>query len=225
MYLEVHIESNPPQVFLLDQNEIMVGCLPENEIYIDLESVSKRHVKLVCDKKKWFATDQGSTNGTFIENERLIPGQRKEIFVNQYLRLGDSVFIALVKNAQNTNEAPKPIVKQGLPTRVPEEKTKVINLKELSEAKTTPKKVQHAVEKKSAFDETDSMMNKAKPREQKRERSISTKTLVIVFIILFGGYVLNEKFREDLDINKSNLHTKATEMVKKSSNQADKISE
>lgn len=217
MYLEVHIDSHEAQVFLIEGEDIVIGSLPENEIVIDVESVSKKHLKIVRENKSWYATDIGSTNGTYIDSERLIPGQRKEIFANQYLRLGDTVHVALVKSPQHTNEAPKPIAKPILPstpTRLPDDKTRVISLQELKEAKAIPRALAAKREEEAA----------KVPKKEKKERAISNKAIFTSIVILIIGYFLNDYFMGGGAPDNA-LTEKASEIVKKNTSAADKVTE
>jgi two-component system, NtrC family, response regulator PilR len=47
-----------------EYNEITVGSLQENLIYLPYKGVSRRHFSLVRTGSAWFLKDQGSTNGT-----------------------------------------------------------------------------------------------------------------------------------------------------------------
>lgn len=67
---------HPPGPFLgrrftLHGVEMVVGRLDENQIALDTESVSRRHARLVPDGTGWAVEDLGSTNGTWVNDERV----------------------------------------------------------------------------------------------------------------------------------------------------------
>jgi pSer/pThr/pTyr-binding forkhead associated (FHA) protein len=216
MYLEVHIESTDPQLFIIDQDEILVGALESNEIVVTVSSVSKKHVKIIKEEKRWYALDLGSTNGTYIDTERLVPGNRKEIFINQYLRLGDVVHIVLLKTPHNSNPVPKVVPK---PPPIPKslenrEKTRVVALKDLNEAKSVPK---------SREENREEPQSSSRSKLSKKEKKSFTRTLIISLIILIAGFFLQRHFAPKE--MKSNLIEKANEVNQRSVKEADKILE
>ncbi len=215
MYLEVHIESVDPQLFIIDQEELMVGSHESNDIFVDVSSVSKKHVKIIKEDKRWYALDQGSTNGTYIDSERLVPGNRREIFVNQYLRLGNVAHIVLLKTPLNSNPVPKVIAR---PPKAPEaldsaDKTRIVSLKDLSEAKPVPK-YREEEEEKAAPKKTKKMLTQTESKSFRR-------TLIIALIIVIGGFILQKNFSPKPAT--SNLIEKTNEMTKKSTKKADEI--
>jgi pSer/pThr/pTyr-binding forkhead associated (FHA) protein len=215
MYLEVYSESEEPRVFSLEKEENIVGSAASNDVVLENPGISKRHLKIVHVENQWFIIDQGSTNGTYIDNERLIPGRKFEIKPSQFIRLSDVIHISVVEKPESNHVPPKSVAR---PIKVQkEEKTRVVSLKDLKEAKAAPKIV-----KKS-----DDRLNTGKKKMVKKERTVSTKTLVIVAVILIFGYVANKKLTEDLTINKvileSSGNNKAADIIKKSSNAAENV--
>jgi two-component system, cell cycle response regulator len=51
--------------------QMVVGRLAELDISIDADSVSRRHAKLVLQGEGWSLEDLGSTNGSFVNEERI----------------------------------------------------------------------------------------------------------------------------------------------------------
>lgn len=62
---------NAGQVYSLDQNEIFVGRDLANHIIINDPEVSRRHIRLFLQDNQYGVEDLGSTNGTFINGQRL----------------------------------------------------------------------------------------------------------------------------------------------------------
>src|SRR5207248_702880 len=70
------------------ENLITVGRAPNNDIRFALESVSKLHATLSRSDGNWLIQDHASTNGTWVNGERLEPT------VLRRLRDGDSIQVA-----------------------------------------------------------------------------------------------------------------------------------
>lgn len=236
MYLEVHIESSEPQVYPLEKSELLIGSMLACDIRIDVDSVSKKHLKIMNFEEKWFIVDQGSTNGTYIDTEQLIPGQRKQISEHLYVRLGDTVHICLVTDPDETHAPPPKHVPKPQTHRLADDKTRVISLKALTEASAAPKTAAKTAPKKPGMkdkkearshdiaSETKAFLEKRKQAEN-RPKSVSSKTIITAAIILLVGYVLNKQFTKDLEINKINAMPTnvAPKGMDKSRNAADRI--
>jgi pSer/pThr/pTyr-binding forkhead associated (FHA) protein len=50
--------------------------------------VSRKHSRLLCRQGDWFVEDLGSTNGTFINGEKLAPNQQVPVTHNDTIRCG-----------------------------------------------------------------------------------------------------------------------------------------
>ncbi len=55
--------------FVLDQTPFRIGRGPENNIVLEGDSVSRRHAHFEQRGGTWFAIDDGSTNGTYVNDE------------------------------------------------------------------------------------------------------------------------------------------------------------
>lgn len=69
-------------------NIITVGRAPNNDICFALESISKLHATFHTTGGKWLIQDHASTNGTFVNGERLDPANPRA------LQDGDCVQVA-----------------------------------------------------------------------------------------------------------------------------------
>ena len=58
----------------LNQPEILIGRSSKSDIQVDQESISRSHAKIVNDAGRMAIQDQGSTNGTYV-NDTLIDGE------------------------------------------------------------------------------------------------------------------------------------------------------
>lgn len=60
-----------------DQPLITIGRLKENDIQLPLASVSGYHAQIEKENDNYYLTDRGSINGTFLNGERLVAGEKK----------------------------------------------------------------------------------------------------------------------------------------------------
>lgn len=57
--------------FVLDKNRIGIGRGADNQIVLEGDSVSRRHAHLERRSSRWFVVDDGSTNGTYVNEEQI----------------------------------------------------------------------------------------------------------------------------------------------------------
>ncbi len=62
------------QRFVLQQSPVLLGRGADSQIVLEGDSVSRRHARLELRPDGWYVLDEGSTNGTYV-NERLIQGE------------------------------------------------------------------------------------------------------------------------------------------------------
>jgi hypothetical protein len=63
---------NPGRIFELSQNELTVGRDVSNDIVINDAEVSRKHARLIAQTGGYVLEDTGSTNGTFVNGQRLM---------------------------------------------------------------------------------------------------------------------------------------------------------
>lgn len=66
-----------------------IGRSSNNDLFIDQESVSRHHARMTCDGDTYWLSDLGSTNGTYVNDER-IRAQRRLTDGDQ-VRIGRSI--------------------------------------------------------------------------------------------------------------------------------------
>jgi len=79
--INVFIQSGPQhgKSFKLEDDPIVIGRSPENDIQIKDSSISRSHLKVLRKKRRYFVEDLRTTNGTFINGKRLEPGKAVEV--------------------------------------------------------------------------------------------------------------------------------------------------
>ena len=70
--LVMHKGPNPGKIFELVQDELTIGRDITNRIVINDPEVSRKHSRLTLQSGAYVIEDLGSTNGTFVDGQRLI---------------------------------------------------------------------------------------------------------------------------------------------------------
>lgn len=143
MRIEIIVGSDDPIIFPLRSSKITVGASESCDIVLPYEGISRRHISILTEGDSFFIVDQGSTNGTYMNEERLIPGRRVEFTSFFPVRLGDNTLVSLISDNDNdftslTNTSsfegtspsiPKPVLSNP-------DATRTISLKDLQKANT-----------------------------------------------------------------------------------------
>ncbi len=80
---------NPGQVFELDRTEVSVGRDIANDIVINDAEVSRKHARLILEGDRYKIEDLNSTNGTYIDGQRLIGPH--VLAIGEVIMFGDNV--------------------------------------------------------------------------------------------------------------------------------------
>ncbi len=87
--LVLRVGPSPGKVFPLMKNEVTIGRDINNEIVINDAEVSRKHCRLKLFGEGFIIEDLGSTNGTWV-NEQRISGQH-QLRSGEMIRLGDNI--------------------------------------------------------------------------------------------------------------------------------------
>ncbi len=123
--LILRVGPSPGKVFPLMKNEISIGRDINNEIVINDAEVSRKHCRLKAYGEGYMIEDLGSTNGTWV-NEQRISGQH-QLRSGEMIRLGDNISLtfemvgfdadATVASASSSADDAPPTLQQAPPPR------------------------------------------------------------------------------------------------------------
>ncbi len=80
---------NPGQIFVLDRSEVTIGRDIANDIVINDAEVSRKHARLTLEADRYKIEDLNSTNGTYIDGQRLIGPH--VLAIGEVIMFGDNV--------------------------------------------------------------------------------------------------------------------------------------
>jgi hypothetical protein len=78
--------------FVLAKDSTTIGRHPDSDISLDDITVSRRHVEIVRTNNKYFVTDSGSLNGTYVNQRRV---DSSELRQGDELQVGKYRFVFL----------------------------------------------------------------------------------------------------------------------------------
>ena len=119
----VHSGPNTGKVYPLEAPEIIIGRDASNVIAINDAEVSRKHAKLSLQNSMYVLQDLGSTNGTFINGQRITGSQ--ELKPGDTVTLGENIVLmyetAFDPNATVVSSAqiPKTVAPLQKPSLVP----------------------------------------------------------------------------------------------------------
>lgn len=116
LHAETHIDgltalrgdTGGPRRFLLDRDEVTIRREGPCTIQVPLTTVSRRHARIVREGEIYYLYDEGSTNGTFLNGERLTPGQGYRLVDQAEIRLGPRVVVLRFLDSAPTEFEPAP---------------------------------------------------------------------------------------------------------------------
>ena len=81
--------SSPPKEFELIKSEIIIGRDDSADVTIPASAVSRRHARLMLEGENYMLEDLGSSNGTFLNGEKL--AGRRSLKPGDKIRLGQTI--------------------------------------------------------------------------------------------------------------------------------------
>lgn len=104
MKIEITIDGSEPYYHTLKKGQTVIGSSKDCDISLVAEGVSRKHLQVTQEGDQFFVVDQGSANGTFVNDERLVPGQRVEFTSFFPVRLAASVTLALLSDEEASTD-------------------------------------------------------------------------------------------------------------------------
>ncbi|MBI5496904.1 MAG: GGDEF domain-containing protein [Deltaproteobacteria bacterium] len=98
----------------LDKLQVTIGRGPDNDIICDMDNVSRSHAKIFTSQSGVFVEDQGSTNGTFVNDLEI---KREKLRSGDLIKVGGAIFKFLIGGdveAQYHEEIYSLTIKDGL---------------------------------------------------------------------------------------------------------------
>lgn len=199
MRLEVLVENEDPVVYPLSKEKITIGSSENCDIILSSDGVSRKHLSITVEGDNYFVVDLGSSNGSFINEERLIPGKRAEFTSFFPVRIGHNILLSLLSDeeAQSEGMIEIPLSLKEKPkesqAEAQNDQTRVISLNDISKASTEKlitTRNEKRIEKKA----------KSSPPVKKKKSNAMTYLALIIFISGAGyNYIKlkNEKSSED----------------------------
>jgi pilus assembly protein CpaF len=86
--IQVMEKNGAPRELVFDKKIVTIGRSARNDVILPRNNVSKNHVTIELSKDRCIITDMGSTNGTFINGQRVqkptVVGPEDKIFVSDF---------------------------------------------------------------------------------------------------------------------------------------------
>ncbi len=108
--LQFLLPEESPQVFLVEKNLLTIGRAADNDFAVDHASISRHHARLICENGRWYVEDLNSSNGTFLNNQRLKPLVRQELHPGIKLHFGSIEAVANFLPASSVADGEKTII-------------------------------------------------------------------------------------------------------------------
>lgn len=181
------VGNDDPVVFPLNSSKVTIGSADSADVVINADGVSRKHVTVLTEGDTYYVVDQGSTNGTYINEERLVPGRKVEFTSFFPVRMGDNVLVTLISDEEGSEPIRIDVpVKEKPSDTSRHDSTTVISLKELTQAGKTEKLVKNLNEKRTI--RSSSSAKAAPPPKPKKKTNFVP---FVAFLILAAGAYYN----------------------------------
>lgn len=114
----------------LSKDTLSIGRTPENDIELKDSLISRKHTSIVRKGDRYVVYDLGSSNGTFVNRERI---EMKPLDNGDVIRVGDSE-IQYVEEGRTGARPPAPAAGERKPTEIPGSQQIVKHVDEIAES-------------------------------------------------------------------------------------------
>lgn len=111
--LHIRMPDGSTVNFPILKSMVTIGRAPENDLVINHPSVSRQHARIRVEADQVWVEDLGSSNGTFLNNQRLIKAQPAQVTSGLDLRFGE-VHVSIPDLPK-----PAPEIKNAMPKKIP----------------------------------------------------------------------------------------------------------
>jgi len=89
----LHILNGPDTglCFELKEGANYLGRSPQNDVQLQDETVSRRHLRILKKSRRYFLTDLGSRNGTLVAGKSLVPGVEVQVREQDLIAVGMTI--------------------------------------------------------------------------------------------------------------------------------------
>lgn len=99
------------KTFEMDKSVVTIGRNDNNDIYINNLGVSKKHARIVKKQGMYVIEDLNSTNGTFLNNEKIT---KADLTGNDVVTIGKYTLLVLSSDGRNaTRDIGEATIKVG----------------------------------------------------------------------------------------------------------------
>jgi hypothetical protein len=82
-----------------------IGRAPDNQLVVNDVKVSSHHAEIRPERQGYQIIDLGSSNGTFVNEQKLTPQVPRILSINDQIRIGDTTFMFEAETASSTEGA------------------------------------------------------------------------------------------------------------------------
>ena len=111
-------KGESPRTIRLGDEPLLLGRSESCEVTLPADGISRHHARMERTPNGWLITDLGSTNGTFLDEVKLLPEVPEPWGSSQTVRIGP-FFLQLRGVAQSPDHAAEPLVTAPMPTYQP----------------------------------------------------------------------------------------------------------
>jgi eukaryotic-like serine/threonine-protein kinase len=115
--IQVMQEGGPTQTYNIQKDGMTIGRNDDNDISIGDQQASRHHARIELRDGNYHVIDLNSTNGTFLGNNRLLPGISEMWTADKAMRIGSTWFRILM--ADKTSQRPMVSMRQSYAARSP----------------------------------------------------------------------------------------------------------
>lgn len=104
MLIKVQFGTEKPVEYNFDKNQIIIGSGMSCDIVINNPSIKSTHLLISQVGRYFYVQDLGSSNGSYIMNNKLIPGEKYQFATYFPVQITEGISIHLSKNSLKATE-------------------------------------------------------------------------------------------------------------------------